>query len=83
MKTAPGPRLTRGGRFRKVAPWIPLAVSFAVAGCAGSTTPLPDLTAELPPVLSPREKEAAVGALEQHKNAAADAARQIERERPK
>lgn len=58
-------------------------VALALAGCAGSTTPLPDL-AELPrQVLSASEQKAAVVALENKKNAADVAVREIERERTK
>jgi hypothetical protein len=68
----------RQGRFAAV---FCLSLAGTVGGCAGSPTPLPDLAAATAKVLSPAEQKQAVAEIEQRKNAAAEASKQISSER--
>lgn len=73
------------GRMRcrqwRVTALFGLALAAALGGCAGSPTPLPDLAAATAKVLSPAEQKQAVADIEQRKNAAAEASKQISGER--
>jgi hypothetical protein len=73
------------GRMRRLRGWTTglfgLALVAALGGCAGSPTPLPDLAAATARVLSPAEQKQAVAEIEQRKNAAAEASKQISSER--
>lgn len=68
----------RQGRLPGV---LGLVLAAALGGCAGSPTPLPDLAAATARVLSPAEQKQAVADIEQRKNAAAEASKQISSER--